>query len=341
MKLLWRISLIWLLIFVRSYAADMIELVNGDRITGEIIKEEGGTVFFRSDLLGDLTFPRASIRTVPAAGTATAPPVAPPAAVVPPVASAPKKSRPAGGTPSVPVEKLEKKKPAHSFRETLHIPDALTGKIRLNAYHRNDDYLQEYLDISPSLSLVKGKHSFNWAFNYRYKRDDNTRDGSWDKDDDRLTAEQKYRYKLNKRFFSQSRTYWERDLVDEIDPRIIQSFGLGVYVLNNDAFKLDVSVGAGYEYLDISDEVTQEITPAFEQSFRWVINSRFSFKETFSFDGDDTEFQYDFINELEAKLNGSLSIVLKHSVEYDKELTDGVVDESKDVRTAAQVQLKF
>lgn len=343
MKIIFKTILLWLVCSVSVCAEQALELVNGDRISGEIIKVESGTVFFHSALLGDLQLPKDSIKTKLDTHTPAAPALSP--MVNAPQAPSPQNAPPEVAVVGVPippkVEPKPEEKAEFDLRKALHIPKNLKGQIKLSAYHRKDTYSEDYYNLSPSLSWKKDKHAFNWNFSHRYRRNDKLGDGIWTKQDDRITAEQKYRYNLDKSIFSQSRTYWEKDLVDEIDPRFIQSAGLGLYVLNSKTLKLDFSPGVGYEYVENTGEVTQSITPTFEQTFEWVISSRFSFKQNFTFVGDDVEYQYDLINELAAKLNGSLSLVLKHSVEFELEVSDGVEDESRDVRTTASVQLSF
>lgn len=309
-------------------AAETVELVNGDRISGEVIKVEPDTVVFRSKLFGEIKLPRESIQSDLAALNAGPP--------------APLDEK---GEPVVaPAPAAVGEKPVPSLRELLHIPDALTGKIKASAYRRRQGHLEDYVEIAPSFTWTDPHkvHSLKWAFNYRYRRDNDSDEGAWEIEDDRFTAEQKYRYNLDTSMFAQSRTYWEKDRVDLVDPRLIQSVSLGVYVLNGDSLKLDFAPGVGYEYLKDDGEVSEEFAPTFEQSFTWKINSRFEYEESFSFVGDDSEYQYDFTNELEAKLNGSLSIVLRHSLEYDKEVDDdGTEENSRDERTTASVQLSF
>jgi putative salt-induced outer membrane protein YdiY len=321
-------------------AGTVLELVNGDRVSGEIMKIESGIVFVRTALMSEVQIPRASVRSgletpVAANPSTTAQEVVPPAQA--------KQAAPEKKTEAKPEKKIEEKHADPSLRDVLHIPKSLTGKIRASAYRRRRDYLEDYIEIAPSLSWTDKKkiHSLKWALRYRYRRDNNSTGEKWEKEDDEFTAEQKYRYNFDKTTFTQSRTYWQQDRVDDIEPRFIQSLSLGLYLLNNDLLKLDLAPGIGYEYLNNDNVVTETATPTFEQTFRWAINSRFSFEQNFTYVGDDREFQYDFTNELEAKLNGSLSVVLKHSLEYEQEQDDGETDKSRDERMAAAVQLSF
>ncbi len=316
--------------FVAAASAGVVlELVNGDRVSGEIIKVESGTVFVRTALMDDVQVSRDAVKS----GLEAEMPAPPEKA---------KKAAPA----AVPAEKQKKAETKHaepSLRQLLHLPDSVTGKIRASAYRRRRSYLEDYIEIAPSVSWKDKKkvHSFDWALRYRYRRDNNSDNNAWEKTDDEFTAEQKYRYSFDKTTFAQSRTYWKQDRVDNIEPRFIQSLGLGLYLLNSDLFKLDFSPGIGYEYVNNDNEVTESATPTFEETFQWVINSRFSYEQKFTYVGDGREFQYDLTNELEARLNGSLSVVLKHSLEYEQEREAGEEDISRDERMGAAVQLRF
>jgi putative salt-induced outer membrane protein YdiY len=322
-----KVFFIWLACALVGHAETVLELVNGDRISGEVVRVESGEVLLRSALLGEIKLSRDSIAT----GLDEWPP-------------APGKTNGGLAVCADPVHGQTAHKPDSdpSLRELLHIPTTLKGKIKASAYRRRQDHLEDYLELAPSFGWADMNkiHSLTWTLNYRYKRDNS--DGEWEVEDNRFTAEQKYRYTLDKFIFAQSRTFWEQDSVDDVEPRLVQSAGIGLYVLNDDKLKFDVSPGVGYEYLDDGDAVTQSLVPTFEQSFAWKINPRFEYEQKFSFVGDDSEFQYTLSHELEAKLNGSFSFMLKHSLENEKEEDAyGVADYSRDERTTASIQLSF
>ncbi len=57
---------IFIILFALSgtLAADQIVLTNGDTLTGSIVKKEGGKLTFKSDILGEVTVPWDSIKTI-------------------------------------------------------------------------------------------------------------------------------------------------------------------------------------------------------------------------------------------------------------------------------------
>lgn len=52
-----KLSLIILPFFVRFVWADQVTLKNGDRVTGKLLKKDGASLAFRSDLFGDIKIP--------------------------------------------------------------------------------------------------------------------------------------------------------------------------------------------------------------------------------------------------------------------------------------------
>ncbi|MFC1468156.1 DUF481 domain-containing protein [Verrucomicrobiota bacterium] len=329
MKMWLKIILIWMACSVVVGAEEVVELVNGDRISGEVIKVESGTVYLRSELLGEIQLPASAVKSCLAA------------LKTPPFAPAMEGTEDSVLVVVLPAE--EPKEEPHKFdlRKALHVPENVKGDIKISAYRREREFLEDYIDIAPTLTWDNDTHSWEWRLHYRYRRDNNTEDGQWVERDDRMTAEQKYRYNFDKTIFAQSRTYWENDRVKNIEPRFIQSGGLGLYVLNNDTLQLDFAPGVGYEYVDNTGTVESKLMPTFDQNFKWVINSHFSYKERFSWLGLEDEYQYDFVNELEAKLNDHFAVVLEHRLDYDQQVVDDGVTDSRDERTTASLRLSF
>lgn len=373
MRLICKTILLWAACALIARADKTIVLVNGDRLSGEVIKVESGTLFLRSKLLGEIKVAVTSVKSgleKPTAGATAAAAVTAPATVAGNAsAPAPDAAKPAGApdrpadvaqsgdrpggdekpgagaakstsAPAV-AKSAEKKAEPFDFRVALHIPDKLTGDVKVSAYRREREYLEDLIYLQPRFKWKDDTHSFEWNFYYRYRRNNNTTGDVWQKKDDRMTAEQKYRYNFDKTVFAQSRTYWEKDRVKEIDPRIIQSLGLGLYVLRSKTLSLDFSPGIGYEYADYSDEEDASITPTFEQNLEWTINSHFSFEQSFSWTGMQDEYQYDFTSELEAKVSKNFSVVFEYTMEYDQQVEDNEVTDSRDARTTGSVRVKF
>ena len=218
-------------------ANQVFTLENGDRISGEFVKELDGKIVVRSNLFGEISLPKSSIKSgIPPQKNETPKNIAPksetkieakPAVAktevkkpeAKPVAEKPEVAKVEVAKADTKVDEPKKKKP-FDLREALHIPKGLTGNFRVRLYQRSwSDNEEESVLFQPHLSYKTGKHAFDWTYYYYYRKHNDTWNEEWIKSDDKMWFEQKYRYNFNKVFFSQSRTFLETDQINEIDPR--------------------------------------------------------------------------------------------------------------------------
>src|SRR5262245_50612770 len=62
-RLLLSVLALSLLLLTARASADEIQLLNGDRLTGKIVKAEGGTVLIKTDAAGEATIARSKVKT--------------------------------------------------------------------------------------------------------------------------------------------------------------------------------------------------------------------------------------------------------------------------------------
>ncbi len=404
MKLLNKFVFMWIASVVAVSADQVFVMKNGDRISGDFIKEDSGKIFVKSTLFGELSIPidqvvsptnllanavkkpevlvdsetskivenvttNAVVATVEKPIEPT-PKIEPTEVVAEKPAEAPKAK--AMNPPDVlipqdrnlygifsatkyaaknvankissvnPFAKRDPKKEPFDLRKKFNIPDSLSGDFRLSMYQREWSGNKETsVTIQPGLRWKRDNHSFDWNGFYKHREDNNTWNDEWIKRDEIMTLEQKYRYAFNKTLFMQSRTFWEKDRVKHIDPRIIQSTGFGAYLINKSNVRLDFTPSLAYEYIDNSSTEETEIKPSFEQNFYWNINSIFTFREKLVWVGIGDEYQYDLTNEVNMKLNKNLSLVWTYQMDFDQYIDNKKEVEDIDTRTTVSIRMFF
>ncbi len=311
--------------------ATVVELTNGDRISGELTRLDTERVLLTSPVLGEVVIevsqvansevlpaieiPEASAQTAVSEGTTTAaPPAAEAAAAVEPTA-----------------------RPWYAFWD-YESPEKWQGEFVFGASRQSGN--TEETDVTAEIKLEwekSDKESFVWSGRYEYGREDQTLNT------DEWKISQRYRHDIAERWFLQSLSSIESDEIAQVNWDIQQSFGLGYRAANTDRLKVELVPGVGVQYLDQPGNDGFFLSASFIETLEWiVIEERLTFDQSFEFyiDPTDTEI-WDLVFEasLTTDLNEQWAMRLGFKYEYDNSVDTGVDEE--DTETTASIIYKF
>jgi putative salt-induced outer membrane protein YdiY len=251
-----------LLFFVSAAWADQVTLTNGDRVTGKIVKKDGATLTFKSDMFGDVTIPWDKVTDVVSDEPLTV--------VLP-------DGKSVLGKVATSEKKLEVATPA--AKESVAIADvgAIRNADEQQAWERKQhpgllNLWAGYADLG--VSLARGNAdttSITSAMNAtRETRSDKTSlyfnqiystgkavDGSSVKTAQAIRGGWAYNRNLTQRLFVNLFNDYEYDLFQNLDLRFVIGGGLGYSVIKNDQTQLDLLGGAAYNREKFSTPLTR------------------------------------------------------------------------------------
>lgn len=283
-----------LVLFLAGYpwlaAGDIIELTNGDRITGRKTAEEDGTYVIESDLFGTIRLPVSAVATIKAAALADKAPAAgaeqpadepPPPPESPPQLVGPVPSKDEASeadnleAPSKPVATSTATPifaPAPPAAETLERPSSFwednfffdflnfvnplkqwDSKLSLGYRFQSGerDKNQIIIDFQSSRKLGKDG-SLRTSFMYDFSTQTFS-DGRTEKSTDRVKGNFRYRNQYTKRLFAQANTDYLQDQVKRINHDVNQSVGVGYKLIEGKKMNASLTPSLGAQYR--ADEV--------------------------------------------------------------------------------------
>lgn len=287
--------------FFSSAQAATWTLLNGDSLTGELVREDASGIELRHPQLGVVKIPRNALKAPPTAADQVR------------AAPAPKAD---GGTavkPSVPKWKRQielglAQQSGARQKEDLSFRMQLDGKLGANTFRATGRLLKTETD-----SLVVA---------------------------DRREADFRWRHDINKRLFAQALTTYVEDGVRKIDLSIEQQVGGGYRLLDNDRHKANVGLGAVAQYLDRDniDPQTALLGSLF-QDYAFEMNSRLKLTQESSFMYSDTgaltsrsgtvasaptagSYRLKFNTGVQSKVTDHMSLNVRFEYDYDRSILD-------------------
>jgi putative salt-induced outer membrane protein YdiY len=266
--------------------ADVITLKNGDRITGKIVKKDGGKLTVKGDLTGDVTVPWDSVTSVTSDEALNV--VLPgDKTVVGPISSS--------------GQQIEVAAPGG--RETVPLADV--GAIRNEAEQRSYerflnpgllDLWAGYFDLG--LSLARGNartNTFTTAFNAsRATLSDKTMvyfnqiyatarvDGVSAASAEAVRGGLSYNKNVSKRFFFNAFNDYEFDRFQNLDLRFVIGGGAGWNPIRTERTRLDLPLGFAYNREQFNTPLTRNSGEAYwGDDFTYKMNSAVSFRQAF------------------------------------------------------------
>lgn len=343
----------------------VIELRNGDRLTGHIVSRDSDSVLLKTDGLGKIDIPRSKIAKITEdklRGTepaASLPPVIniagarPSTAPRPDSKPAPKKEVHAPAQQTEVVATVEEpsatpqvKKPlkgrkyiSHSlmaFLKRINFLHKWKSNLRIgyNLYSGETDSYSNTVNFLTSRLWTKSEFRFEFKQEYATSTD---RDGKETVSRDKLRVNGRYRYNSeDKKIFFQSESQYGYARISGIDQDYLQSFGCGWRIMQSEIwyFCLVPSISGQYQVIE-SEQQGVSLAPTLyeEAEYKWT-DTLLIHNEAYAIipangDGQPT---YHFSIMLQNKLVGNLSLNIEYVFDFD-----GSVKESKD---AAQQSLR-
>lgn len=282
--------------------ADTWTLANGDRLTGELIKEDAQFIELLHPSMGRLKLPRNSLRAPETtrvksaeSKTATAPAVSADAKAAAKTEVAPKWKRQ--------IEVGFSQQSGTKEKQDLAIRGQLDGKDGPNTYRAIGRWLRS--EASEKIVTDRREGDFRW------------------------------RHDINKRWFAQSLTNYEEDDVRGIDLNLEQQLGGGYRLVDAERHKASVGLGAAMQYLQRQDinEQTAMLGTVF-QDYSYQLNTRLKLVQESSFmisnrgtlnlksgianSTTDPSYRLKFNTGVQSKVTDHMSLNVRLEYDYDR-----------------------
>ena len=310
--------------------ADVVVFKNGDKLTGKVVKLEGGKLTFKADVAGEITLDLANINTFstdePAEfhlqdGTVL-------------------KSKVQPGEPGhVALEKTELIQAqtipliaVTSINPPVKPPVTWRGSVTVGMTSTHGNTFNESANVSSNVTRRTEKDRLRAFSTYLASR---TRD---DDTGDKVTTEEsftlggKYDYFLSKKWYTFLNADYKKDHIADLDYRIIAGGGIGYQWIEQDNLKFATDFGVS----ELCEKYTKrvgtappwekEVTKSDEFSVQlgygleWVINDKFTFLHNLRYYpsfGDLSDYFLTTDAELRAAITKNMFGSLKAVLDYD------------------------
>ena len=312
-------------------------LGNGDRLTGTVIKETDGKLYFHSDILGDIVAPLNTVTiienppfsatAVEAAAGVPQPPAKPAGPEAAATSAPPSTAKILGKVPGQPVVLTPP-------------PPAWTGKVEFGYNNAvSNDTRTVNLSLLGQAEHVAGPDDLLFKGRFLYNSSGGV--ASADKED----ADARWRHNLSQRVFLQTDGSYDSDRIQLIRYELQQTVALGYKLFQSTRETVDVGAGVIGQYLDATgvDKGTDYLGDVFED-YTFKINRWYTFTEDLSaqdspetrgrfgivsdtglpVSGSARDYAYKFHTTLQGKINPHLSLNLHYEYEFDNAILDSV-----------------
>lgn len=241
------IAFLPMLIFVLSPVGpargDEVLFLNGDRLSGKILKAASGKLTIKTEGAGDVVVDMSKVKTF-----STDAPVAVGVKEQPPVSAdvgaGPDRyvqTAPAPGAPPQPVAIAD----ISAINPT---PPAWTGSFSLNGLLTTGNSETEQLGFRGALSKRWPHDRLTFGAEYYYGRQEDPRTGDKSTTIDYAMALGKYDHFFTKKFYGYLVTKAERDVVADLELRVAPGAGVGYQWFERPTFNLSTEAGLAWVY---------------------------------------------------------------------------------------------
>lgn len=279
-------------------------LLNGDSLTGELVREDAAGVELRHPHLGVLKIPRDALKAPPTAAdqVRATPPPAP--------------AKPAADTAVKPVVSNWKR------------------QIELGIAQQSGARQKEDFSLRMQLDGKLGANTFRATGRLLKTEADNAIVA------DRREGDFRWRHDINKRLFAQTQTTYVEDGVRNIDLSLEQQFGGGYRLVDSDRHKANVGLGAVAQYLDRTGTDAQtSLLGSFFQDYAFELNSRLKLTQESSFMYSDTSaltsrngvaadaassgsYRLKFNTGVQSRVTNRMSLNVRFEYDYDRSIIE-------------------
>ncbi len=257
--------ILWLILATAvSAPADEVRLKNGDRLTGTLVRMEDETVVFRSDLLGELKIPRASVvgLTVPSPleirrkdGTTIRGPIR---TVEPGRFAAGTEGREAFGT--FVLDDLV----------SINVPPVVwEGNLSAGFTVTSGNTSTEAMNASATLGRRSERDRTTIDADLTRGKQKDADSGEKKTTEDWRRAKAQYDYFFTKKNFAFLNGQFERDDVANLDRRVIFGGGIGYQWRETDRTKLSTTLGLASRYEKYEEEGSGDTELTLQAAYRF------------------------------------------------------------------------
>ncbi len=275
-------------------------LANGDRLTGELVREDPAFIELQHPQLGLLKISRAALRA--------------------PEPAAPK-----------PAAREETK----ADRPVAAPAEATNWKRQVEMGFVQQSGAKEKADLSVRVQLDGREGASTYRGTARLLQSE--ADGKTVTD--RKEADFRWRYDINKRLFAQALTTYSTDELRKIDLSIEQQIGGGYRIIDNPRHKANVGLGAVVQYLERGDADEQtSLLGSFFQDYAYQLSSRVKLVQESSLMVSDTgslnikstltsapvegSYRMRFNTGVQSKVTEHMSLNVRFEYDYDRSVQD-------------------
>lgn len=289
--------------------ASVIQLSNGDRVTGTIVARGDATITVENPIMGKVVLPLSGVTSV----TEDAPA---PAAAAPAPAPAP---APAAAPAPAPVPEkgwFARNNPLDGWKSNLSLGLGLLSGPK--------DSRSSTVAFDTERKFKVQELRFELLQQYEVA----TSNGVDNTTQDMLKVLGRYRHDISERLFFQSESQYSYDNVKKIDTDIRESLGIGWRAIKGDKLTLTLTpaLTAQYEVVDGEDlDITYSPTLFEELTYAWSESTslRQEFSTMFPVNGDaDPSWHAAFT--LKRRLSGMFSLNLLYVYDYDGAVPAGI-----------------
>lgn len=302
--------------------ASTLALSNGDRITGKLIKEEKDTLFFNSDILGQITVKTSQGKVIPSKTQSDAEITTDATTQIESVVENEISKTDKDSTPAKKSKWLNMNSLLTDAPPGKKIDSSITAGYRLGQGER--DQTEFNLVINLRHETVKNQYFFDGRYDYSVQ----TIDDEQSINRDRYNVGFRWRRDLSDNLFTQFDSSYLKDLIKEIDDDFKQSLGIGWHIFNQNKFELSITPAISARYQRIPT-VTDDwkLLGSFFQDLRYQFSEQITFfqESDISINSDaEDPLSYQFLTRMEAQLSNRLIANLRYELDFDENLRAGV-----------------
>jgi putative salt-induced outer membrane protein YdiY len=278
-------------------------LLNGDRITGDLLMENEAFIEVRHEQLGIVRLPRASLR--------------------------PLEPKP-GATASADVGLAVPPDPEPIAKPT---PPKWKRQVELGFVQQSGVNNKEDVSVRVQIDGREGANTFRATARLLQS------EAAGRTVTDRREGDFRWRYDIDRRFFSQALTTYAEDEVRKIDINLEQQLGGGFRMMNTARHQATVGLGAVVRYLEwdgLADQTTVLGSIFQDYAFQWTSRLKLTQEANLLFTNAtgvslrssggpvavDGNYRFKFNSGLQSKVNDHLSLNVRFEYDYDRSVID-------------------
>lgn len=308
---------------VPVHAAEL-QLANGDRVSGSLVRRAQGKIYFHSPLLGDLVVDEKNATVVPDDDTAVESLVGLPP--IPAARAAPSASRPDAAPPTSDTVPAATEVTAARWK----------GKIEFGLANQQGRKNANNISVRSDAEHTDGPDNLRVSGRYLYGKTEETVTS------DRKNANFRWRHTLSDKMFSQTVTSYSADSIKGIDYDLEQNAGLGYKFISRPRHTGSIGAGVTLQYRSATD-LAHNLAYLGElfQDYTYKINGHFTlFQEsgalyapeargivtysgkTLISEADTRGYKLHFNTTLQGKVSEKISLNIRYEYEYDSTIAE-------------------